>query len=419
QKPQCQTAAFTVKDARDAAERAAPGQSAPHCPVFEMAAKLTAASFEPMVIRKEARAGGCEDGCLAALLNSASAPPPPAARFAAGSKSFSFLAALPLRQLPASQQQQKGLPSASELATKNPVSIINELRPNGVTFHLVDTKEAPGRTPEIRYAMRCRWLRFIRQRRLGLALPSAGRHPDEQSFADSVCSACVRDQFEQLASGLSERLARRKVLAGIVMSRGPDLDPSADLTRVRVVTTGPSASPASTWTPAVSCLLDCHAEVLSRRCLLQFFHHQLATAIKSNSESIFQLATNGSNFERRAPVRAQASSAAEGTFPGFAAPWVAARRDGILPANACYNVLLGQVPPGAFSRLKAACLALLSRVYFASIRIGLVVNGRTAGRALMAAAACSAPGLPGPSRLCLGAHERDPRQGPRTAPDCC
>ncbi|PAA56996.1 hypothetical protein BOX15_Mlig007977g1, partial [Macrostomum lignano] len=502
----------------------------PHCPVFEMACRVDGREFRANGHSKQEAKQEAARLAVAGILNCASTPAvPPAARIAAGSKrsaadaftsgsspakkprtdhwtppplpappapaatrpQLSFLAALPT---PPASQQQKGLPSASELATKNPVSIINELRPNGVTFHLVDTKEAPGRTP--RFVMQCvvdgyaytaeaNNKKVAKMRSAQVALREAfhlmstysgsgdsaspcqapAATPTEQSFADSV-QRLVRDQFEQLASGLSERLARRKVLAGIVMSRGPDLDPSADLTVV-CVTTGTKCLSGQHLDASGSCLLDCHAEVLSRRCLLQFFHHQLATAIKSNSESIFQLATNGSKFclrpevslhlyistspcgdarvfaptdpgaaadasgdateaanEDEHPTRASRGllrtkiECGEGTIP-VPATLVAQTWDGILGGERLLTMSCSdKVASWCLLGLQGCLLSrLVEPVYLRSIVIGSSFNRSHCRRALIGRLQRPAPGLPVAEPALLGVTERDPRQA-RAAPDC-
>uniref|UniRef100_A0A1I8IU31 DRBM domain-containing protein n=1 Tax=Macrostomum lignano TaxID=282301 RepID=A0A1I8IU31_9PLAT len=463
----------------------------PHCPVFEMACRVDGREFRANGHSKQEAKQEAARLAVAALLNSASAPAaplphglPPAPRGQLQMRSrlahlqprsrLSFLAALPTP--PASQQQQKGLPSASELATKNPVSIINELRPNGVTFHLVDTKEAPGRTP--RFVMQCvvdgyaytaeaNNKKVAKMRSAQVALREAfhlmstysgsgdsaspcqapAATPTEQSFADSV-QRLVRDQFEQLASGLSERLARRKVLAGIVMSRGPDLDPSADLTVV-CVTTGPSASPASTWTPAVPASSTVTPRFSAGDACCNFFITSWPPPSRATPNQFFNWRPTVPSFGVPAPVHqhfalrrrpslrahgprrrggdasGDATEAAnedehptrasrgllrtkiecgEGTIP-VPATLVAQTWDGILGrANGC-----SQCP--ARTRWPPAGVPSLDCDWLVVQPVALPA------RALIGRLQRPAPGLPVAEPALLGVTERDPRQA-RAAPDC-
>uniref|UniRef100_A0A1I8F8X6 A to I editase domain-containing protein n=1 Tax=Macrostomum lignano TaxID=282301 RepID=A0A1I8F8X6_9PLAT len=191
----------------------------------------------------------------------------------------------PLRQPP---QQQKGLPSGiRSLPQESCVNYLTSSGRTGSLFILWILGGSAGSDAEIRYAMRVvdgyAYTAAATRPRPAKRRPP----PDEQSFADSWCSAWFADQFEQLASGLSERWPAAKSLAGNRHEPRTDLEPSADLT------VSPQHLDASG-----SCLLDCHAEVLSRRCLLAIFSSSPAghRYQEQTLNQFFSTGDNGSKF---------------------------------------------------------------------------------------------------------------------------
>ena len=79
-------------------------------------------------------------------------------------------------------------------------------------------------------------------------------------------------------------LSRYKVLAGIVMTRGP----TADGSTVICVTTGSKCISGGQLSMEGEALNDCHAEVLARRGLVSYLYDQLNVHSTNPSESIFE-----------------------------------------------------------------------------------------------------------------------------------
>ena len=96
----------------------------------------------------------------------------------------------------------------------------------------------------------------------------------DQQVADRVAKL-ILDKFEELTLG-NMVTSRRKVIAGVVMSRGDDM---SDLSIVSV-TTGTKCICGEYMSASGKGLNDCHAEILSRRCLMRFLYSQLETASK-------------------------------------------------------------------------------------------------------------------------------------------
>merc|ERR1712036_61564 len=88
-----------------------------------------------------------------------------------------------------------------------------------------------------------------------------------QEVADRI-GKMVMDKFEQLITGHAQH-SRRKVLAGIVMSL--DGDKMEDL-RIVSVSTGTKCVNGEHMSVNGNSLNDCHAEIISRRCLLEFLY---------------------------------------------------------------------------------------------------------------------------------------------------
>lgn len=95
----------------------------------------------------------------------------------------------------------------------------------------------------------------------------------------------VLQKFNEIMVG-HEMYARRKVLAGIVMTNGPDLT----LAKVISVSTGTKCVNGEYISVSGSVVNDCHAEIVSRRCLIDFLYNQLSLHLdeRTAQESIFR-----------------------------------------------------------------------------------------------------------------------------------
>jgi double stranded RNA-specific editase B len=104
-----------------------------------------------------------------------------------------------------------------------------------------------------------------------------------RELADRIAT-CIHDKFEQLTH-TDVRLQRRKVLAGIVLTRDFDLDTMETI----CITTGTKCISGDRLTLTGQSLNDCHAEIIARRCLMRYCYQQLQMLIdnETDSSSIF------------------------------------------------------------------------------------------------------------------------------------
>lgn len=80
----------------------------------------------------------------------------------------------------------------------------------------------------------------------------------------------ILDKFSELMAR-NEVHARRKVLAGIVMTTSPDLTQA----KVITVTTGTKCVNGEYMSDSGGVVNDSHAEIIARRCLMEYFYSQL------------------------------------------------------------------------------------------------------------------------------------------------
>ncbi|XP_078465159.1 double-stranded RNA-specific editase 1-like isoform X2 [Lampetra planeri] len=189
----------------------------------------------------------------------------------------------------------QNLASLVTASGKNPVMILNELRP-GLKYDYVSesgeshaknfvmsvtldeqTFEGSGRNKKLAKARAAQAaLQNIFNVQLDVA-PSRQPIPSEglqlhlpQVLADAV-ARLIQDKFGELTDNFTSPNARRKVLAGIVMTAGPDVKDA----RVISVSTGTKCINGEYMSDRGLALNDCHAEIVSRRCLLRFLYSQL------------------------------------------------------------------------------------------------------------------------------------------------
>ncbi|KAM6162846.1 double-stranded RNA-specific editase 1 isoform 1-T1 [Erethizon dorsatum] len=112
-----------------------------------------------------------------------------------------------------------------------------------------------------------------------------------QVLADAV-SRLVLGKFSDLTDNFSSPHARRKVLAGVVMTTGTDVKDA----KVISVSTGTKCINGEYMSDRGLALNDCHAEIISRRSLLRFLYTQLELYLTSKDDqkrSIFQKSERG------------------------------------------------------------------------------------------------------------------------------
>merc|ERR1719233_2210799 len=100
----------------------------------------------------------------------------------------------------------------------------------------------------------------------------------DQSVADNI-GKLVLSRYDELMVGLPQH-SRRKVIAGIVMTRDKDMQ---DM-EVISVSTGTKCVNGEYMSVSGTALNDCHAEIISRRCLMEFLYTQLEQVARGNGD---------------------------------------------------------------------------------------------------------------------------------------
>ncbi|XP_036093990.1 double-stranded RNA-specific editase 1 isoform X3 [Rousettus aegyptiacus] len=199
---------------------------------------------------------------------------------------------------------------------KNPVMILNELRPglkydflsesgeshakNFVMSVVVDGQffEGSGRNKKLakaraaQSALAAVFNLHLDQTPSRQPIPSEGLQLHlPQVLADAV-ARLVLDKFADLTDNFSSPHARRKVLAGIVMTTGTDVKDA----KVISVSTGTKCINGEYMSDRGLALNDCHAEIVARRSLLRFLYAQLELCLSGKDDqkrSIFQKSERG------------------------------------------------------------------------------------------------------------------------------
>ncbi|CAL4089583.1 unnamed protein product [Meganyctiphanes norvegica] len=186
--------------------------------------------------------------------------------------------------------------------SKNPIMLLNELR-QGVEYQLMQesgephaktfsyrvtvdgtTFEGSGNSKKLAKAAAARQA-LSKLYGVIASTPSAVLHhmpvsnmPNihmNQTMADKVAKL-VCDKFLELTAG-NPTLAKRKVLAGIVMTNDSDEE---DI-RVISCSTGTKCINGEHLSLQGQCINDCHAEIISRRCLVNFLYTQTGKCLDS------------------------------------------------------------------------------------------------------------------------------------------
>uniref|UniRef100_A0A3Q3KJB1 Adenosine deaminase RNA specific B1a n=1 Tax=Mastacembelus armatus TaxID=205130 RepID=A0A3Q3KJB1_9TELE len=194
--------------------------------------------------------------------------------------------------------------SISPTSSKNPVMILNELRSglrydfvsesgeshakNFVMSVMVDAEEFQGSGRNKKLA-KARAAQAALSALFNMQLdqvPSQQPIPREglqlhlpQSLADAV-SRLVVDKFSELTDNFMSPHARRKVLAGVVMTTGTDVKEA----QVICVSTGTKCINGEYMSDRGLALNDCHAEIVARRSLIRYLYSQLEHFLSNNEE---------------------------------------------------------------------------------------------------------------------------------------
>ncbi|XP_052421550.1 double-stranded RNA-specific editase 1 isoform X2 [Carassius gibelio] len=227
------------------------------------------------------------------LFNGFETPAPSEETFFLGSNgngSLKPLGEYPVPQVPGTNSlvQAPLPPPSSSTSGKNPVMILNELRP-GLKYEFVSesgeshaknfvmsvtvdlqTFEGSGRNKKLAKARAAQAaLSALFNMQLDQT-PSRQPIPREglqlhlpQVLADAV-SRLVVDKFSELTDNFTSPHARRKVLAGVVMTTGTDVKDA----QVICVSTGTKCINGEYMSDRGLALNDCHAEIIARRSLI-------------------------------------------------------------------------------------------------------------------------------------------------------
>uniref|UniRef100_A0AAR2KHD1 Adenosine deaminase RNA specific B1a n=1 Tax=Pygocentrus nattereri TaxID=42514 RepID=A0AAR2KHD1_PYGNA len=253
------------------------------------------------------------------LFNGFETPIPPEDPFCLNSSSNKPLSSLDECRLPISLSHTTLLPLTPVLTAppvghgKNAVMILNELRPglkyefvaesgeshakNFVMAVTVDTRvfQGSGRNKKLAKA------RAAQAALSGLFNMQLDQTPSRQPIprdglqlhlpqvlADAV-SRLVVEKFSELTDNFTSPHARRKVLAGVVMTTGTDVKDA----QVICISTGTKCINGEYMSDRGLALNDCHAEIIARRSLIRYLYSQLEYFLSSNPEdharSIFRL----------------------------------------------------------------------------------------------------------------------------------
>nr|XP_028559365.1 double-stranded RNA-specific editase 1 isoform X2 [Podarcis muralis] len=244
-----------------------------------------------------------------------------------GDGSFSSSADYNLSSSVACSLVQSSLPAPSPYPStsgKNPVMILNELRPGLKYEFLSESGESHAKNFVMAVSVdgqmfegsgRNKKLAKARAAQSALAslfnmqldqTPSHQPIPSEglqlhlpQVLADAVARLVV-DKFSDLTDNFTSPHARRKVLSGVVMTTGTDVKDA----QVISVSTGTKCINGEYMSDRGLALNDCHAEIIARRCLLKFLYTQLELLLckEDQQKSIF-IKSERSGFKLRENVQ--------------------------------------------------------------------------------------------------------------------
>uniref|UniRef100_A0A8C5DW59 Double-stranded RNA-specific editase 1-like n=1 Tax=Gouania willdenowi TaxID=441366 RepID=A0A8C5DW59_GOUWI len=186
---------------------------------------------------------------------------------------------------------------------KNPIMILNELRPglkyefvsesgeshakNFVMSVIVDDQnfQGSGRNKKLakaraaQAALSALFNMQLDQVASQQPIPRDGLQLHLPQFLADTVSRLVVDKFSDLTDNFTSPHARRKVLAGVVMTTGSDVKGA----QVICVSTGTKCINGEYMSDRGLALNDCHAEIVARRSLLRFLYSQLELFLSDNN----------------------------------------------------------------------------------------------------------------------------------------
>merc|ERR550517_660385 len=118
----------------------------------------------------------------------------------------------------------------------------------------------------------------------------------EQSVADNV-GRMVLAKYDELMKE-NAQFRKRKVIAGMVVSK----DEKMEEMEVVSVATGTKCVSGEYMSVTGTALNDCHAEIVSRRCLLDFFYSQLESTVSGSTTTVLEEAPEG-GYRLRSNIR--------------------------------------------------------------------------------------------------------------------
>ena len=121
-------------------------------------------------------------------------------------------------------------------------------------------------------------------------------------LADAV-SKLVHEKLSELTDGLKSQYARRRVLAGLVMTQGEETDTA----KVICVATGTKCINGEYLSDKGTSVNDFHAEILVRRSLLRFLYSQLDLVASGNpataDQSVFARREQGKGYKLKDGIK--------------------------------------------------------------------------------------------------------------------
>lgn len=187
-------------------------------------------------------------------------------------------------------------------ASKNPVSLLNELR-QGVQYRLLEQSGEPHAktftfrvivdeqifegTGSSKKLAKASVAQKVLNELHGIVVGTSSaviqdtpiaNLPDiqmDQKLADRIAQL-VTSKFRDITAG-NPSVAKRKVLAGIVMTN----DSNKEDIRVITCSTGTKCINGEHLSLQGQCINDCHAEIVSRRCLVRFLYNQIEKCLDS------------------------------------------------------------------------------------------------------------------------------------------